>query len=101
VATTQVFARNNALRFAYGNQIVGRRTVILAGSKHNSNRLNRSGCAVLVADVIESADVGMVQAGNGASLALEAFAQLGPVCETHGQHLDGDDTVEARVSGAV
>jgi hypothetical protein len=35
--------------------------------------------------VVESADVGMIQAGNGASFAVEAFAQLGAVWEMKGE----------------
>lgn len=35
--------------------------------------------AVPVANVAGSADVGMIQAGNGASFALEAFTRLAPI----------------------
>jgi hypothetical protein len=48
--------------------------------------------------VVESADAGMIQAGNGASFALEAVAQLGAIS---GKDLDGDDAVDSCVSGAV
>ena len=57
--------------------------------------------AILRADVVERADVGMVQAGDGAGLALEALAACGVGGEECGQHLDGDGTVQPRVLGPV
>ena len=56
---------------------------------------------VLVADVVEGADVRMIQAGDGASFALESLAQFGAVRKMRGQNLDRDDAIEARVAGAV
>src|ERR1700674_473947 len=56
---------------------------------------------VLLADVEESADVGMIQAGNGASFALESLAQLGTIRKMRRQNLNCNDSVEPRVPGAV
>ena len=55
--------------------------------------------SVLVADVVEGADVGMIQAGNGFCFALESLAQFGAVREMIGQNFDGDDAIEAGVAG--
>ncbi len=57
--------------------------------------------AVLVADVVERADVRMIQAGDGLCFALEALAQFGAIGEMSGQNFDRDDAVEARVAGFV
>ena len=57
--------------------------------------------AVLLADVEERADVGMVQAGHGPRFALEALAQVGVGREMLGQDLEGDGAVEPRVLRAV
>jgi hypothetical protein len=57
--------------------------------------------AVLVSDVVEDADVGMVQRRNGLGLTLEAQAQVGVLGEMLGQHLDGHGAVEAGVPRPV
>ncbi len=57
--------------------------------------------AVLLADVVEGADVGMVEGGGGAGLTLEARAAVGVLGEVRGQDLDGDGAVQARVARAV
>ena len=54
--------------------------------------------AVLVASVVERADVRMIQAGDGLCFALEALAQFGAVSEMSGQHLDRDDSIEAGIA---
>src|SRR5579863_8089109 len=51
--------------------------------------------------VVERADVGMVQAGDGFGFAVEALAQISAIGKMSGQNLDGDDAVEARVAGAI
>src|SRR5579863_93655 len=56
---------------------------------------------ILLADVVEGADVGMIQAGNRASFALKPLAQLGTAGEMSGRNLNGDDAIEARVAGAI
>ena len=50
---------------------------------------------VIGADVVDLADVGMVERGDGFGFALEAFGELG------GGDFDGDVAVEAGVVGAV
>src|SRR3989304_620620 len=52
-------------------------------------------------DVMEGADVGMVEAGDGARLSLEALSKVRIAREMRGKHLDGYRTVEARVLGQV
>ena len=49
----------------------------------------------LAADVVERADVGVIQAGDGSGFALEALVDQALA------YLDGDGTVEARVAGFV
>jgi hypothetical protein len=56
---------------------------------------------LLVADVVEDADVGVLEVGDGLGFALEALAEFGALGQMRGQRLDGDDTVEARVAGLV
>ena len=45
-------------------------------------------------------DAGMRQRGNGASFALEAFANLGVAGRLVRQHLDGDRAIEPQIAGA-
>ena len=56
---------------------------------------------VLVADVVEDADVRMRQARDRPRLALEAFAEAGARGEMRREDFDGDGAVEPRVDGAV
>src|SRR5271169_2416977 len=49
------------------------------------------------ADVVEHTDVGMLQAGDGLCLALEAGAELGVLTQVRRKHFDSDLAVEARV----
>ena len=57
--------------------------------------------AVLLAHVVERADVGMAQAGDGPRLALEALEPARRLGRGGGQDLEGDGAVEPRVPGAV
>jgi hypothetical protein len=57
--------------------------------------------AVLVADVVKDADVGMVQARDSACLTFEPLAALVIAGEMFGKHFDGNGAVEARVFGAI
>src|SRR6185369_6560858 len=56
---------------------------------------------VVVADVVERADVGMVQRGDGLGLALEARAQVGAMRELRRKDFDRYAAVEARVTCAI
>src|SRR6185503_6070569 len=56
---------------------------------------------IVVADVVEGADVRMVQRRDRLRLALEARAQIGSMCELRRQDLDGDAAIEPGVAGAV
>ena len=49
---------------------------------------------VLGSDVVEGADVGVVQRGDRAGLPLEARARLGGPGQLRGEELDGDHAVQ-------
>src|SRR5271170_5203834 len=57
--------------------------------------------AVLIADVVEHADVRMAEAGNGARLTLEALANFGRVGYALREDFDGDGAVQARIARAI
>ena len=56
---------------------------------------------VLMAGVVERADVRMVQAGDGLCFALKALAQFSAACEMRGQNFYRDGSVEAGIAGFV
>ncbi len=56
---------------------------------------------VLLADVMERADVRMVQAGGRLGFPLEPLAQIGIVGDVRQEHLDGDGTIQAGVERLV
>ncbi len=56
---------------------------------------------VLVAGVVERADVGMVQTGDGFCFALEALAQFRAASEMSGQNIYRDGSIEAGIAGFV
>jgi hypothetical protein len=55
----------------------------------------------LAPDVVDDADVRMVERGNEPRLALEARADLGRACQIARQDLDRDLAAEAAVAGAI
>ena len=57
--------------------------------------------AIDAADVVDAADVRMVQGRDGASLALEAGSQIGIASDLTWQDLDRDRPIEARVACSV
>ena len=57
--------------------------------------------AIDAADVVDAADVGMVQRGDRPGLALEACPRIGIAGDVARQDLDGDRAIEARVAGLV
>jgi hypothetical protein len=57
--------------------------------------------AALLANVMDRADVGMVERGGGAGLTFESFERLWVVCNIFWQELQGDETPESRVFGLV
>ena len=56
---------------------------------------------ILLADVEERADVRMTQRRNEPGFAVEALPELRFAGERGRQNLDGDDPIEARVTGAI
>ena len=57
--------------------------------------------AVLPADVVEGADVRMVQTRSRPGLALESLSQVGIVGHMAGENFDRDGSVEPRVRGSI
>ena len=57
--------------------------------------------AGLGSDVVERADVRMIERRHGVRLAVEAGAQLGVGGELRRQHLDRDRAIEPRIARAV
>ena len=57
--------------------------------------------AVGLRDFVDDADVGVVQAGCGAGLTLEAVQQVRRGSEFVGEDLEGDAAVELQVLGQV
>ncbi len=53
--------------------------------------------AVLAADVVERADVRMIQTGDGTGLALESLFEPGVIGEVRRKNLDGNRAVESSV----
>ena len=58
-------------------------------------------CPSLLADVVDGADVGMVQCGSGLGFALEARERLRVAGNVFRQELQGDEAVEPSVLGLV
>ena len=86
---------------------VGDRLVLVAAPQALGERLafqvlhHQEVGALLRPDVIEMADVGMIQAGDGPRLALEALLQIRVGGEVLGQHLDGHGALQPRVARAI
>ena len=59
------------------------------------------GFAVLVADVIDGADVGMVERGRGLGFALKTGERLRIAGDIVGKKFQGDETVKANVLGFI
>ncbi len=62
---------------------------------------HEEGGAVLLPDVEQRADVGVIQLRDRARLALEPLAELRSGGDLRGQRLDGDAAIEPRVAGLV
>ena len=54
-----------------------------------------------MAYVMQRADVGMIQAGDGFCFALESLAQFSSVREMNGKNFNGDNSIEAGIAGFV
>ena len=59
------------------------------------------GAAVGLPDVVNRADVGMIQRRGRLRLAMKSAQRLGIACHAFGKELQRDETVEARVLGFV
>ena len=57
--------------------------------------------AVLVSDVVEGADVRMLERGDGPRFALEPLTEIGVGGERRGQDFDGDEAIEPDVARLV
>ena len=84
-------------------QVQGKRALLEAlGQRLALEALHDEEChAVLLADVVEGADVRMAQPGDGPRLALEALEPVGLLGRRGGKNLEGDGAVEPRVPRAV
>jgi hypothetical protein len=56
---------------------------------------------VLMPDIVQGADVRMIQGGDGARLALEALAGRGIAADMRGEDLDRNHSIESRVARAI
>jgi hypothetical protein len=54
-----------------------------------------------MANVMDSADVGMVQAGNRSCFPLNTLPQFSSVDKMRRQNLDGDHSVQTGITGLV
>ncbi len=59
------------------------------------------GAAVVLSDVVNGADVGMIERGGGLGFALKTGEGLGIAGHVFGQEFQGDKTMEAGVLGLV
>ena len=59
------------------------------------------GSALVVADFVDGADVGVVEGRGGARLAREAVEGVGALADAVGKELEGDLSAELRVEGAI
>src|SRR5438445_3350683 len=57
--------------------------------------------SVLMAYVVENANMRMVQAGNGLCFTLEALAQFGSIGKVIREDFASDNAIQTRVAGAV
>ena len=62
---------------------------------------DEKGASIFLADVVNRADVGMIERGGGLGFASESFERLAVLGEFLGQKLQGDKTAEARVFGFI
>lgn len=97
--------------FQFGPNVIRRLTPPFAGSNHKSETIGQ-GFALqkfhnsvinftLVTDIVECADIGMVQRRNGAGLAVEALFGLRILRQMGGKNLDGDSAVESGIACAI
>ena len=56
---------------------------------------------VVLANIVQRADVWMIERGHGACFTIEALAQLRIGGERERQHLDRHRTIESRVAGTI
>ncbi len=82
-------------------QSLGQRLAVEVLHHQEVHRLPGAGRRVLAPDVVQRADVWMIQCGDGARLTLEALARLGVVGEARGQDLDRHRAIESRVARFV
>ena len=59
------------------------------------------GLPLVLVDVVDGADAGVVEGGGRVGLPLEAFERLRVAGEVRGQELEGDETTELRILGLV
>src|SRR5439155_23089118 len=56
---------------------------------------------VLLADVVQRADMGMIEGGDCAGFAIESIAELRVARQPGRQDFNRDDAIQARIAGAI
>src|ERR1700722_8403061 len=69
--------------------------------RHPVEKLHGDESLAILADVVDRADVGMVERGRGVGFASKAGERLRVHFHLFGQELEGDKTMQARVFGFV
>src|SRR5229473_3561613 len=59
------------------------------------------GFSVLIADIMDGADIGMIQCRGCLRLPLEPSERLGVACDVFGEELQRDETMEAGILGFI
>ena len=98
LSSASAISMANCSTWSIGSAPFSRRCASVSPSRYS---ITRKSMSVLMAGVVERADVRMIQAGDGLCFALEALAQFGAARKMRGQNLNSDDAVEARVAGFV
>src|ERR1700730_10104312 len=57
--------------------------------------------AVLMTDVVEDANMGMIRAGDGFRFAFEPLPKLGVPGKVRGQNLDSNGSIQTRIFSAI
>ncbi len=83
-----------------GFEFYGPRTDTM--QSHTVEKFHRDeGLAVLIANVVDGADVGMVQGGRSLGFALKSGQDLGIAGDIFGEKFQGNEAMEARVLSFV
>ena len=96
--TTAVRGKVRLGDFAGGRASVGLHVTGMASGRLEGDQVVN---AVLLPDVVEGADVRVVEAGDGSGFTFKAFPQFGSLGQVLGQDLEGDLSVQAAVFSEI